>query len=138
MLINIQSNALKFTEEDGQVTIMYSLYKLLSKSYLEIQVKDTGQGIRKNDRKKLFKLFGFIQSTAEVNTKGIGLGLAISKDIIEQFGGSIGFTSQWEKGSIFSFRMELKNDLDDRDVNDFRLLTPEEENPKKDIEPTQE
>jgi signal transduction histidine kinase len=60
VLINIQSNALKFTDEGGHVTVYYSIYKLKGKSYCEVQVKDTGMGIKRNDKKKLFKLFGFV------------------------------------------------------------------------------
>jgi len=50
-------------------------------------VKDSGCGIKKDDQKKLFKLFGFLDSTKEINTKGIGLGLHISKKIVDEFGG---------------------------------------------------
>jgi len=50
---------------------------------LEIQVIDTGIGIRSEDIDKLFKVFGFLDTTKEINTKGIGLGLHISKKICE-------------------------------------------------------
>ena len=49
---------------------------------IEIEVKDSGIGIKKNDQKNLFKLFGFLDSTKELNTQGIGLGLHISKLIV--------------------------------------------------------
>ena len=49
---------------------------------LEIQVEDTGIGIKEEDQKKLFKLFGFLDSTKELNTTGVGLGLHISKQIV--------------------------------------------------------
>ena len=62
-----------------------------------------------------------------MNTRGIGLGLVISKDIAEQFGGSIGFISQWGKGSTFSFRMNLENDLVDMQPEEFKFISPEEE-----------
>ena len=52
-----------------------------------------GMGIKENDKAKLFKLFGFVKSTESVNTRGIGLGLVISKKITEEFGGEIGFKS---------------------------------------------
>jgi len=113
VLLNIQSNALKFTEKGGEVTVFYSLYKLDGKSYCEIQVKDTGMGIKRKDKKKLFKLFGFVQSTEDINTRGIGLGLVISKKIVERFDGTIGFKSKWSKGSTFAFRMQLNQDLTD-------------------------
>ena len=69
-------------------------------------------GIKRKDKAKLFKLFGFVQTTEEVNTRGIGLGLVISKKITEFFNGQIGFKSKWQKGSTFGFTMQLNNDLD--------------------------
>ena len=74
-------------------------------------------GIKRKDKAKLFKLFGFVQSTEEVNTRGIGLGLVISKKITEFFGGMIGFKSKWQKGSTFGFSMELNNHLDVVELN---------------------
>ena len=50
---------------------------------VEIIVEDTGIGIKKNDLVKLFQLFGFLEITKELNTKGIGLGLHICKMIIQ-------------------------------------------------------
>ena len=47
-----------------------------------------------------------------MNTRGIGLGLAISKKIVERFDGEIGFRSKWQEGSTFGFNIELKNKLD--------------------------
>jgi len=112
VILNIQSNALKFTERTGKVTLYYSIYNLNEKCYLEVQVKDTGVGIQRKDKPKLFKLFGFVQSTEDMNTKGIGLGLVISKKIVESYGGEIGFKSKWKKGSTFGFRIQLENVID--------------------------
>ena len=52
-------------------------------------VKDTGIGIKEEDLSKLFQLFGFINATEEINTQGIGLGLHISKQIVNFLGGEI-------------------------------------------------
>jgi len=79
-------------------------------------VRDTGTGIRDADKRKLFKLFGFVQSTQDVNTRGIGLGLSISKKIVEKFGGEIGFRSEWGAGSTFGFRVEIAEDLPEQVV----------------------
>lgn len=68
-------------------------------------------GIKRKDKKKLFKLFGFVQSTEDVNTRGIGLGLVICKKIVERFDGTIGFKSKWLKGSTFGFRIQLDKQL---------------------------
>ena len=66
-------------------------------------VKDTGIGIKEEDLSKLFQLFGFINATEEINTQGIGLGLHISKHIVNHLGGEIVCKSTWGKGSTFIF-----------------------------------
>lgn len=71
---------------------------LLSKAdygMIEVSVKDTGVGIKEEDQAKLFKLFGFLDRTKEINTQGVGLGLHISKKIVQYFGGNIICKSQW-------------------------------------------
>ena len=88
----------------------YSLFKdERGASFLEVQVKDTGMGIKDEDKSKLFKLFGFISTTEDVNTRGIGLGLSISKKIVEKYGGEIGFKSEWGVGSTFAFKFKLES-----------------------------
>ena len=52
-------------------------------SYIEVSVLDSGIGIKDSEQKNLFKLFGFLETTKELNTRGIGLGLHISKMIVE-------------------------------------------------------
>ena len=54
-----------------------------------ISVMDSGVGIKVEDQMKLFKLFGTIQSTRQLNTQGVGLGLSITKMICEEFGGGV-------------------------------------------------
>jgi len=56
---------------------------------------------------KLFKLFGFLDTAKELNTKGIGLGLHISKNICQAFGGDIFCESEWEKGTTFTILIAL-------------------------------
>ena len=56
---------------------------------------------------KLFKLFGFLDTTKELNTKGIGLGLHISKMICQAFGGDIFCESEWQKGTTFTLLFAL-------------------------------
>ena len=75
VLHNFVSNAIKFTVE-GEIHIHVELLKE-GVPYLKVSVSDTGIGIKEEDQQKLFQLFGFIQSTQTMNTKGIGLGLAI-------------------------------------------------------------
>jgi len=75
-------------------------------------------GIKRKDKKSLFKLFGFVQTTQAVNTRGIGLGLVISKKIVEMYEGNIGFKSKWGQGSTFgyTFAIEVGQELENAKV----------------------
>ena len=75
---------------------------------IEVIVKDTGIGIKEEDMGKLFKLFGFLDSTEELNTGGIGLGLHSSRMIVRQFGGEIICKSVHGKGTSFIFIIALE------------------------------
>jgi len=78
ILLNLQSNALKFTER-GKVEIQVSIITDdLDTKFLKVDVIDTGIGIKEQDKNKLFRLFGFVQDAKQMNTSGIGLGLVIS------------------------------------------------------------
>ena len=77
VLLGLQSNALKFTKK-GSVSIKVRILVEEGQKHLEIAVVDTGVGIKHQDRNKLFKLFGFLTSEKQLNTKGIGLGLVIA------------------------------------------------------------
>lgn len=74
---------------------------------LEVTVIDSGIGISKADQKKLFKLFGFLDSSSSINKNGIGLGLHISQQITAEFGGEIVVESEKDEGSTFSFVFDL-------------------------------
>ena len=78
---------------------------------MEISVIDTGTGIKDKDKDKLFKFFGYIHDEQHMNVHGIGLGLNISKHILEQFDGKIDVDSVFGKGSTFKFRLKLYKKL---------------------------
>jgi CheY-like chemotaxis protein/anti-sigma regulatory factor (Ser/Thr protein kinase) len=99
---NLVSNAFKFTEAEGAVTISTSFYGS-DTNFIHVSVKDTGIGIDKKDFDKLFQRFQQIDSGLTRKVGGAGLGLAISKQIIDLHGGKIWVESEPGKGSIFSF-----------------------------------
>ena len=74
---------------------------------MKVSVQDTGIGIKDEDMPKLFKLFGFLNASKSINTKGIGLGLYICKKISKVFGGNVSVESEAGVGSTFSFWFEL-------------------------------
>jgi len=91
VLLNFQSNALKFTPQGGKITITAELFKDLgTHGTVKVSIKDNGVGIKEDDQAKLFQLFGFLEATKEINTKGVGLGLYICKRIVNIFGGDVG------------------------------------------------
>ncbi len=103
ILINIASNAAKFTNK-GHIVIRAKFEKNVGKQgNLVISVEDTGIGIKKEDMEKLFISFSQVDSKRNRNVEGTGLGLAISKRLLELMGGDITVDSEYGKGSTFSF-----------------------------------
>jgi len=108
ILLNILSNALKFTLK-GSITIEVSYDS--SNKQLITSVIDTGIGIKSEDIPQLFKLFGKLQSSSDINSQGVGFGLAICKKLSEQLGGSISAKSTLGVGSTFTFSVNANPGL---------------------------
>ena len=76
---------------------------------LKVHIIDNGLGIKPNDIKKLFKMFGKLRRTSELNSEGIGMGLMICQKLVELNGGEIqAFSDGKKKGSVFSFTMKMQ------------------------------
>ncbi len=97
---NLIGNALKHTTR-GTITIGYRLIE--SKKRIKFFVQDTGEGIKAEDQKRIFELYESNDSEFSGDKKGFGLGLPISKMIVEKMGGEISLESVVGEGSIFSF-----------------------------------
>jgi len=104
---NLIVNALKFTKQGG-VTISLSEKKT---GFVEVAIIDTGVGIPKQEISNLFTKFYQVDSSATREAEGTGLGLYISKKMIQMMGGDIRLESQLNKGSsfIFSLKKAQKN-----------------------------
>ena len=118
VLFNLLSNASKFTGEGGSI-ILSALstraplappadragdeQKLVTKDVVWVSVADTGIGIAPVDMSKLFQEFSQVDSTASRQAQGTGLGLALSKKLVELHGGTIGAESLPGRGSTFWF-----------------------------------
>jgi PAS domain S-box-containing protein len=105
VVINILSNAVKFTQEGGTITVQTGLYKDNERAL--VSISDTGTGIKESDFKKVFEKFVQIDN-AMPYTKGTGLGMPISKELIESHGGKIWFESEFGRGTTFHFTLPLK------------------------------
>ncbi len=102
---NIVDNAIKYTPEFGKILIDVSV----KNKALNVLIKDGGVGIPKQDMPKLFTKFFRASNVVRMQTEGSGLGLFISKNIIEKHGGSMEIKSDEGKGTEVSFVLPLKN-----------------------------
>jgi signal transduction histidine kinase len=99
VLYNLLSNAVKFSDDGGQVSIKA---RRLDTCQFEVQIRDTGIGIKAEDISRLFTEFEQLDSGTARRFEGTGLGLALTKKIIEFQGGRISVESQPGKGSVFT------------------------------------
>ena len=97
-IINLLANAVKFTEEGGEIRI----YIKEIKDNIEITVEDTGIGISKEDQEFIFKRFEQVESTEVTKVSSSGIGLTLVKYVIELHGGYIRLESEINKGSRFT------------------------------------
>lgn len=106
IMFNLLSNAAKFTPDGGGVEVNA---KRSATDFIEISVKDTGIGIKPEDLTKLFQTFSQIESTYTKTVEGTGLGLALTKKLVELHGGKIRVESEFGKGSRFIFTIPVKS-----------------------------
>ncbi|MCL2052625.1 MAG: ATP-binding protein [Lachnospiraceae bacterium] len=108
ILNNLLSNAVKYTEE-GYIKLTISRYRRADGSIsLLFRIEDTGQGIKEADKERMFTEYSRFNQEANRATEGTGLGLNISKSLIELMGGSIRVESEYGKGSVFYFEVLQK------------------------------
>ncbi|MBF0118903.1 MAG: response regulator [Desulfobacterales bacterium] len=102
VLINIAGNAVKFTEK-GEITIDIKKEEVGNNLYLKFEISDTGIGIASEQVINLFDYFSQIDASTTRKYGGAGMGLIISKRLVEILGGKIGVLSELGKGSKFWF-----------------------------------
>jgi CheY-like chemotaxis protein len=109
VLLNLVSNAIKFTQ-DGSIEICAALDATADApdvAVLRITVKDSGIGLTEEQQNVIFEPFRQADGSTTRNYGGIGLGLSISRRLVELMGGEIGVTSAADEGSIFWFTARL-------------------------------
>lgn len=103
VMVNLLSNALKFTPPGGKVSVSVEV----KDDKAVIAVKDNGIGMGGDDQKVLFQKYAQIENKWVSKMRGTGLGLAISKDLIERMGGEVWVESELNKGSTFYVSLGL-------------------------------
>lgn len=105
ILLNLVSNAIKFNRVEGLVEIKVERRLEEESEFIVFEVRDTGIGISEQMKPRIFSPFFQADSSLARAHEGTGLGLTLTKRLIELQGGSISFTSQQGEGSTFTFRL---------------------------------
>lgn len=104
VMSNLISNAVKFSHMDGVVTVSAKI----TGSDITFYVEDFGTGIPEEFRTKIFQKFAQADSSDTRKRDGTGLGLNISRIIVERMGGTISYTTALDKGSVFFFSIPIE------------------------------
>lgn len=141
VLMNLAGNAVKFTEK-GSVSIQVSLEEdLENETLIRFEIKDTGIGISDAQKKLLFKAFSQADNSISRKYGGTGLGLVISKQLVEMMGGEIGVDSTPGHGTCFWFTARFeKQPLDQRipvvipeNIKNMRILVVDDNRINREI-----
>lgn len=110
ILINLLSNAVKYTPEGGNIWFRVTALKQRSSQYehIRFEVEDNGYGMTPEFLKTIFDAFTRAENSTTNKVQGTGLGMAITKNLVELMGGTIEVTSEVDKGSLFRVDLELR------------------------------
>lgn len=118
VITNLLTNAVKYTEKGSVSLVLKKESTSGNKCIIYVEVKDTGIGIRKEDKEKLFESFQRLDERKNRNIEGTGLGMAIVTGILNLMGSSIEVESEYGKGSKFFFRVEQQI-IDDTPIGPY-------------------
>ena len=104
LITSLISNAVKFSKPEGKIIISAQEF---NEDFVEIIVKDEGVGISEKNKTRLFKIDQIFFSEGTKGEKGVGLGLLLSKEIVEKHGGNLWFYSSQNEGSEFHFTIPV-------------------------------
>lgn len=108
-IFNLIDNAIRYNNKDGEVRIIVT--KEERSPFVSISIKDTGVGIPPAEIKKLFTKFYRGSNAVQLEPNGNGLGLYITKNIVEQHGGQIEVESTIGRGTVFQIRLPIDKNL---------------------------
>lgn len=113
---NLLSNAVKFTSEGGKIIVHINRITKNEKPYLFFKIKDSGIGIAQEDLSNIFSRFYQTDATTVRQSEGTGIGLALTKEIIDLMQGTIEVKSTLGKGSEFSVSIPITNNAPKSDT----------------------
>lgn len=133
VLLNVIGNAIKFTDQ-GEVFTRCSTFSEKDedsgsdKIFLQVEVIDTGRGFTQEDEHRMFKPFSQLKSigTPQHQTSGTGLGLVISRQLIQLHGGTLTCKGEKDKGStfVFTFQVQVPSESDGPSPQDISKVSP--------------
>ena len=126
VLLNILTNAIKYTEKGSVTFSAYAEETEGNKVRMNISVADTGIGIRKEDLEGLYDIFKRIDKEKNAKIEGSGLGLSITKQLLDLMGGEITVDSIYTKGSTFTIILEQEV-VDETPVGDINFMEKTEQ-----------
>ena len=106
VVVNVISNAIKFSKENSVVEVCMNA----EGDTVQITVKDTGRGIPAGSEEKVFGRFLQVDGSDDKDVYGSGLGMHISRQILSQHGGTIGYASELGVGTLFTITLPIKSD----------------------------
>ena len=121
ILYNLLSNAAKYNKEDGFIQVSLS-YDETDKDFVLLKIKDNGKGISKEKQKNLFKRF-YEGDYRKFNTIGTGIGLSLTKDLVELHGGTISVESEVDHGTEFMVRIPIERSYYDEEQIDDEAIS---------------
>ena len=120
ILLNLLSNAVKYTEKNGTISLVVEGYGNNGQTcHLRFIVSDNGQGMSREFIEKIFEPFSRETNSMTNKIQGTGLGMSITKSIIDLMGGTIDIQSELGKGSVFTVDLIFSVPLDENDDNFF-------------------
>jgi two-component system sensor histidine kinase EvgS len=129
IITNLTDNALKYTEE-GFVNLGYKISENVN--LVEFYIKDTGIGIPENKQEEIFQRFNKIETDKSKLYRGTGLGLTITRNLVERLGGKIRVESEINRGSTFYFTLPLviSENAEENIINKYIIENPKTWNNK--------
>lgn len=106
ILLNLIANSVKFTDEEGEISVIF--VEDSKDNCFELKIIDTGVGIPKEKQEIIFKQFGQVDSNLNRQAEGIGVGLFLVKLLVNSLGGTITFESELDFGSTFIIKLPIQ------------------------------